>query len=232
MTPTGDDELVDDDLALDILEELLVDPTVGLSELAVRVQRGHVTLDGMTATDEGKRRATADAYRLLGVTSVTNNLIVDPGALGMRPDRDLEQEVRSALRRDGAGPDTRISVTVKSGIVTLLGDVDWLSQRARVEEAARRVQGVLGIDNRLTALQPAALAKDVAEAITQAGAHTAEPTHDLVLVSATDDGRVTLSGTVSTRSERDRAVEAAVRVPGVTAVADNIVLELLSTTTA
>lgn|SRR5262249_36032713 len=216
----------DAELTRDVLDELLWDPDVGVSELDVKVDVGNVTLSGTTATYEDKWEAEDAASRVLGVKSVSNQIEVNPAALGLRHDSDIAADVRSALALDAAVPDGRLGVTVSNGIVTLSGDVDWYFQREDAEEDAAAMRGVRGIDNRIQVHQPAVLATQIADSIRRAFARNAELYDDHVMVNAAEGGHVTLSGSVETWSERDMAENIAWRAAGVTEVTDHILVEL------
>ncbi len=162
------------------------------------------------------------AYRVLGVKSVTNNIVVNPASLGLRSDSDIAQDVRSALVLDVMVPDTRIGVSVSNGIVTLTGDVDWFYQAEDAAEDAAAIRGVTAIDNQIAVHQPVAMAADVSDGIMRAFARNAALYDDSVLVTVADDGHVTLTGTVGTPSERNMAEDIAWRAPGVTGVTDNL----------
>jgi osmotically-inducible protein OsmY len=89
---------IDVELTRDVLDELLWDPDMGVSDLDIKVDHSNVTLAGTTATYEDKWEAEDAAFWVPGVKSVTNHLVVDPAALG---------------------------ISVSNGTMTLSGDVNW-----------------------------------------------------------------------------------------------------------
>jgi osmotically-inducible protein OsmY len=216
----------DAELTRDILDEMLWDPDVDISDLGVTVDHGNVTLSGTTATYADKWEADDAAYRVLGVKLVKNDIVVNPAALGIRPDSDIAQDVRSVLALDVAVPDTRINTSVSNGIVTLTGDVDWNYQLEDAVEDAAAIRGVRGIDSHIQVHQPAVLAANISDNIRRAFARNAELFDDNIMVTATEGGHVTLSGTVETWSERDMAENVAWRAAGVTDITDNILVEM------
>jgi osmotically-inducible protein OsmY len=215
-----------DELTRDVLDELIEDPVVDNSAMQVTADHGNITLSGITSSYSSKWEAEDAAYRVRGVQSVTNNIAVDPAAFGARLDSDIAADIRSALALDLAVPNDRIEVTVSDGNVTLTGDVDWHYQRVDAEEDARRILGVRDIVDEIVVLQPTATAAEISDNIMRAFSRNAELFDDNVQVSASDDGRVTLSGSVETWTERDLAEDAAWRTRGVTEVIDNIEVEL------
>ena len=62
---------------------------------------------------------------------------------------DVQREVLNALHWDLAVPRHRVKVEVENGWVTMSGIVDRPYQRACAESDARRVPGVVGVNNRI-----------------------------------------------------------------------------------
>jgi osmotically-inducible protein OsmY len=144
----------------------------------------------------------------------------------MHTDRELQEQVMTAL---GWEPDidlAHIGVSVNKGVVTLEGVVATLVEKAAAEDAARHVDGVRAVANDLEVspcLAPRrrdpALAEAVADALGQRG--------DLPLdaIQATiDAGRVVLTGAVTWESQR-AAAELAVQLPGVRSVTNEIIVK-------
>ncbi|MBU5615365.1 BON domain-containing protein [Geomonas azotofigens] len=67
----NDDELVD--LVRIVLEK---DPLVNAAQVSIRSNDGVVTLEGAVPTPNNKRAAESDAWYVLGVNEVVNNLVV------------------------------------------------------------------------------------------------------------------------------------------------------------
>jgi osmotically-inducible protein OsmY len=210
-------------ITADVLAELTWDPAVTVADLDITTSDGYVTLSGTTATYSSKDAAEDAAYRVLGVRGVTNNIIVDPTALGIRADADIAADVRTMLALDTLVPLDRLGVSVANGIVTLTGNLDYYYQREAAEDDAGEIAGVLGINDLITVTPPVAIAVDVADNIAQAFARNAELADDNVTVTV-DGGTVTLGGTVTSWSEFDEAEDAAWRAPGVNAVVNNILV--------
>ncbi len=217
----------DAEITRDVIEELLWDPAVTIADLGVAVDHGKVTLTGTAATFTTKWEAEDAAYRVQGVNSVTNSVVVDATALGLRRDVDILEDIRTALAIDITVPNGRIAIDVKNGFVTLSGDVDWFYQRENAEEDAGMIRGVTGVDDQILVLQPTVSATDISNDIARAFARNAELFDDNVVVLATADGNVTLTGTVETWSERDMAEDIAWRSRGVTNVNDEILVGAL-----
>jgi osmotically-inducible protein OsmY len=211
----------DDQITQDVFAELAWDPAVTVTELTVSTNDGRVSLHGTADTYGTKLEAEDAASRVAGVRSVDNNIVVDPAALGLRSDMDIERDIRTALLLDYQVPDDRIAVNVLNGYVTLTGNVNWDYQRDAAEADAAMIRGVQGIDDEAIVNQPDASAVDIAAGIYKAFARNAQLSDDNIVVKA-DGNNVTLSGTVATWDEYDMAQDIAWMSPGVTSVTNEI----------
>ncbi len=212
----------DSDIRDDVYAELAWDPKVTIANLDVGVHDGHVTLTGVASTYATKYAATDAAYRVYSVNDVDNDIVVDPVAFGLRSDEQIAADVRSMLTLDLEVPDTRITVSVLDGVVTLGGDVDYYFQRDAAEDDAASIAGVRDVIDTIAVLeQPSAL--DIADQIAAAFARNGELFDDNVSVT-TNGHSVSLNGTVRYWSEYDAAEDVAWRAPGVTNVTNNVVV--------
>jgi osmotically-inducible protein OsmY len=139
-------------------------------------------------------------------------------------DRQLQQNVTSALAWDPSIDATGIGVTVQDGVVTLRGDVRSFTEKETADRLTLRVYGVKAVANDLRV----ALANshertdsDIAQAAVHALAWNTLVPKDRVTISVRD-GQVVLKGTVDWQFQKD-AVSRAIRVlPGVRDVANQI----------
>ena len=213
----------DERITQDVLDELAWDPAVTLADLSVSTDRGRVVLNGTASTFGTKLEAENAAYRVGGVTSVDNRIVVDPAALDLRSDADIADDIRCVLELDYKVPDEWLSVRVIDGIATLAGIVDWSYQRDAAEDDAAMILGVRGLFNGITVNQSHTPAVDISSEIARAFARNAELYDDNIVVT-TDGGNITLSGTVATWSEYDMANDIAWMSPGVTSVTNTIIV--------
>ena len=211
----------DEQITQDVLDELAWDPAVTVADLNISTDHGQVKLNGTVDTYSTKLEAEDAAYRVGGVSSVDNDIVVNPAALGLRSDTDIAADIRSALALDYQVPDDRISVSVVDGFVTLTGNVDWYYQQDSAEDDAAMILGVKGVDDEIVVNQPQASAMDISSGIARAFARNAELYDDNIDVT-TNGSQVTLAGTVATWSEYDMAEDIAWMSPGVTSVTNNI----------
>ena len=211
----------DAQITQDVIDELAWDPAVTVADLTVSTDHGRVKIHGTADTYGTKLEAEDAAYRVSGVTSVDNDIVVNPAALGLRADMAIAADIRSALALDYQVPDDRISVSVIDGFVTLTGNVDWDFQRDAAEDDAAMILGVKGVDDEIFDNQPQASAAGISSGIARAFARNAELYDDNIDV-AVNGSQVTLAGTVATWSEYDMAEDIAWMSPGVTSVTNNI----------
>jgi osmotically-inducible protein OsmY len=209
----------DAQLKADIADELCWDPRVDDREIAVFTDQGLVTLRGTVGSFGAKYEATNAAKRVWGVTGVDNELQVRLLVGHKRSDAELRGTVLNALSSNVFVPDG-VDATVKDGVVTLTGKVDYSSQRDEAEAAVRNLKGVAEIHDEIK-VRNEAMEADLSHQIEKAFKRTAKIDAHHVKVEAVD-GTVTLSGTVESSAERDAAIDAAWAGPGVENVKDEI----------
>jgi osmotically-inducible protein OsmY len=111
---------------------------------------------------------------------------------------------------------------VREGFVTLEGEVEWPHQKDAAETALEHLLGVRGTLNEIT-VKPAVPPTEIKEKIVAALGRGALFGGDRIVVEATD-GKVTLSGHVSSMIERDEAERIAWAAPGVARVNNRLIV--------
>ena len=212
-----------DDLTADVNDELFWDPKIDSEEIAVSADDGKITLRGTVGGLREKREAKKAAQRVFGVTSVDNQLQVRLMDDFARADADLRGDVLQAFALDTLVP-TTVDAKVSDGIVTLTGTVDWQYQRDEAEFVAANIAGALDVYDEIELKHPTPAAADVHKSIKKAFKRNAAVDAGEVYVT-TDDGTVTLTGTVRSWAEHDEAIDAAWAAPGVTAVFDDVTIK-------
>lgn len=88
---------------------------------------------------------------LLAACSRTETQAGAPGKTGSTADRQLTEQVRTAMTADAtlSAQARSISVTAENGVVTLRGTVTSNEEADRVEALAKAVKGVVRVDDQL-----------------------------------------------------------------------------------
>lgn len=209
-------------LQKDVIDELRWQPRTRDAEIAVAAKDGIVTLGGQAMSFIQKFEATRIAERVNGVRAVADEIHVKLPNSSVRTDADIAHSVVSALKWNIEVPDTRITVKVENGWVTLHGDVDWQFQKLAAERAVRYLTGVKGVNDLLVVKQPAVAPSVVQGQITSALKRSATVDAARVHVDSKTGGVVVLSGTVRSWTERADAERAAWATPGVSFVLDDL----------
>ena len=211
-----------DELQLSVTEELIWDPKVDSNAIAVTAEEGVVMLSGTVGTLREKREAKKDAERVYGVKHVKNELDVQIMNDERRANAELRGDILHALTLNTLVPAT-IDAEVADGFVTLTGTADWQFQRDEAEFVASNVPGVISVTDDVRLVSPGPSAHDVQHSIKKSMERSAKLDAESVSVES-ENGTVTLRGTVSSWSDHDEAVSAAWAASGVTRVKDHILV--------
>jgi osmotically-inducible protein OsmY len=134
----------DDSLREDISAALAEDPSTRPYDIAVRVDDGEVTLDGVVDSWDGKQIVAGVAKGVAGVREITNNIGID--YVITRPDDEIRDEVLRRLELDPYVYEGLIDVEVFAGEVTLEGTVGSAAERVQAAKDAW-VTGVTGVES-------------------------------------------------------------------------------------
>ena len=128
----------------------------GLKDVSTSQDRdkGVVTLGGHLATEGDKSRAESIARSFAGAQVVSNQIaVIPPGAeseaksVNSDLDKGIESNLDAAFIKQKLHESVKYAV--KNHVVTLTGDVDSQSKRARAEEVASAVLNVQQVVNEL-----------------------------------------------------------------------------------
>jgi osmotically-inducible protein OsmY len=156
------------------------------------------------------------------VVAVANDLEVRLPGVDERPDPDIARDAIDRIKSELPFAWDRIRVVVKSGWVTLEGEVEWNYQRERAEDAVRRVRGVKGTTNSIE-VKPQVAPSEIRRKIEEALRRAAEIDASRITVE-TVGSEVILRGTVRSWAERQEAERAAWSAPGVAWVDNRIII--------
>jgi osmotically-inducible protein OsmY len=203
-------------------------------DINVDSRQGTVTLRGQVPTPETRELAEAITRNTSGVADVRNELVVDASA---RPDstraglsqRVADLEVRTSVREHLAKtPEldaAKIDVRVDQGNVTLTGSVETPMQKARAERITWGQEGVVRVTNELHVTNPQGPAETADDRLAKRVEFALYSTRALdvgALRIQSQDGTVTLSGTVRNPAERLLAEKVAKEVDGVRRIENNV----------
>lgn len=203
-TQSKSDRPSDQRIADAVENEILYDPAVPLTSMDVTVAEGIVTLNGTVSNLLAKDRAAKLATTVRGVRSVVNHLNVEPSV--MRTDTEIAQQVEQALLADPATESYEVSTVVSNGEVTLEGTVESWPERQLAERVAKGVIGVKKVVNEIdVSYAEARTDREITADIR--GQLRADALVDSGLVRVnTNNGVVTLTGTVGSAAEKNRAI--------------------------
>ena len=128
----------------------------GLKDVSVSQDRdkGVVTLEGKVANDSDKTQAETLAKSLAGSQVVADQIaVIPPGlekeakAVNSDLDEGIEKNLDAALIQTNLNKNVKYEV--KSGVVTLTGEVNSETRRARAEKVATGVPNVQQVVNNL-----------------------------------------------------------------------------------
>lgn len=189
-----------------LVRELMLQAGVRSDEVDVRVRNGIAVLGGSVDNLLSKERAVEIAGNILGIRAVVDMIAVEPPD---RVDAALIGGIRTAWAMDPATETYQMDAQVEGGAVVLTGTVESEAERRVAELLTKGVTGVHRVQN------------DIAVRKVD-GRHDVEIRDDVrallhwdllvdgsAVAISVRDGLVTLTGSVATKEERERATELA-----------------------
>jgi osmotically-inducible protein OsmY len=216
----------DQEIGFSIKDALQWDPNVEDENINIIVDQGIVTLTGVVENLKAKNSAESDAENTTGVRRVRNYIKVRPDT--EKGDEKIKKDVIEALERDPYTNRYDIHVSVFEGKVYLTGTVDWFFEKARAQEAASSVKGVVEVINnvRSNASWEPIGDKELEQDVNEEFFWNPILDDDKIQVSV-DDGVVTLKGTVLEYRQKTEAKEEALDA-GAKRVRNNIKIKAWS----
>jgi hyperosmotically inducible protein len=152
-TTTVGTEIDDTVVTTKVKSALLNDQEIKGLGIKVETRKGMVQLSGFADNQAQADRVISVAKGVPGVTSVENGLTLKQGnvSVGNRVDDGIvTAKVKSALLSDPSVKGFDIAVATSKGEVQLSGFVDNQMQIDHAIEVARGVEGVQGVDNKMS----------------------------------------------------------------------------------
>ena len=211
----------DSEIKQQVLRELKWDSRIAWSEIGVEVLGGIVTLTGTVNNYASKQAAQEAAHRIAGVLDVANEIEVRPAGVFTRTDADVARAVRHVLQWDALVPDEQIRSTVSEGWVTLEGEVNLWRERQDAERTVLRLEGVVGVINRIIIRHRSANPQELRKQIEYALSRRADREAERLRIEV-HEGTVSLFGRVHSWQEKRAVVGSISHVPGVAEIKDHL----------
>tara|TARA_R110002124_G_scaffold233406_1_gene398690 strand:- start:58933 stop:59601 length:669 start_codon:yes stop_codon:yes gene_type:complete len=210
----------DSDIKADIIEELKWAPEVEETQIGVIVADGAVTLTGTVSKYSYKEAAKLATKRIKGVKAIADEIEVKLPAQMAGSDEEIAHHIANIFEWNIQIPGEDIKATVRNGIVSLSGEVDWQYQKNYVKQHIQGIKGVKSVMNNIL-IRKRATAENVKNEIVKALHRHAGLEAANVNVSVAN-GTVTLNGKVDTYFDMDVVEDAAWAAAGVTQVVDKL----------
>ena len=208
----------------DVQRELYFNPKLNAAAIGVAVQDGVVTLTGTVRAYAQKLEAVHAAARVVNVRAVVSELVVHLPVPCERTDAELARAAANVLAWNSLVPQDRVRMWVQTGWIMLEGTVDWQYQKDAAASAVSALQGVRGVEN-LVVVDPALNAEDTKQQLEAALRRSAAVEDRNILVEVNHD-QVVLHGEVRTIAERDEAERIAWSAPGISDVANHLLVAI------
>lgn len=203
----------------DVEQELLWDPKINAAQIGVTVDAGTVSLFGAVSTYGEKLGSSEAAKRVSGVRCVADDISVKVLGEHVRSDSELAAAIQRALEWNVMVPKS-VTIKVQEGWITLEGTVAGNYQREAAERAMLYLSGVVGVTNAIE-LRVEGSSTEVKNRIESALKRHAVADAKSIEVGFSD-GKVTLTGFVTSWPAIQDARDAAWAAPGVTDVDDQL----------
>jgi osmotically-inducible protein OsmY len=208
------------ELQVDVLAELEYAPNVKTTDIGVVVKDGTVTLTGYATSFGEKWDAVNAIKRVAGVKAIADEIKVElPDSIKLT-DGDIATAAANQINTSTTIPSGAVRVTVRDGVVTLDGEVEWWHQKKTAENLVKHLAGIKEVVNMIF-IRPKLTSIVVESAIKSAMERNALLDAGNIHVEISGN-KVTLRGKVRNYAEIDEAERVAWAAPGVLLV-DNLI---------
>ena len=212
-----------EELQKDVQDAIKWEPLLNPAEIGVIAEDGVITLTGTVDSYAKKLEAEDAAKSVKGVKAVIVKLEIKFNSEWEREDdSEIAGEIIEAAKWNWDIPEDKIKAKVENGWVTLDGEVDFYFQKEAIEDLVKNHSGITGVTNNITIEESEDQVEkdDIKTALRRNW--LIDDSNIEVHVSNHD---VTLTGSVESWYERDKATRIAWNALGVWSVDNQLVVE-------
>ena len=212
-----------EDLQRDVQDAIKWEPLLNAAEIGVTAKDGVITLTGTVDSYAKKLEAEDAAKSVRGVKAVVVKLDIKFGSdWEKKDDSEIADDIIKAAKWNWDIPKDKIKANVENGWVTLSGEVEFEYQRQAIEDLVENHAGITGVTNNITIeeSEDQVEEKDIEKALRRNW--FIDDSNIEVHVSNHD---VTLTGSVESWYEINKAERIAWNAPGVWSVNNQLVLD-------
>jgi osmotically-inducible protein OsmY len=200
---TASRQVTDQQIENAISHSILTDAVLHAKTIDVTVTEGVAKLTGVIDSLIADDRAVRFAETTRGVRAVVDTIVLHPPA---RSDADLRKDVDAAFAYDAWASPLAIKADVKDGVVTISGELSQYRQKRVASDVAKGVKGVKGVTETFTLTGKTERSDpQILGEIRHAMATDAWLYRNLIQTEI-NRGVITLSGTVGTPAQHNRAI--------------------------
>jgi osmotically-inducible protein OsmY len=210
------------ELQQDVQDAIKWQPLLNAAEIGVTAKDGVVSLTGVVDSYAKKTEAEDAAKNVAGVTALVEKIEVRYPSTYSKTNGEIATEVVTALHARWDVPNDKVKVKVEDGWITLTGDLGWNFQREAAQDAIESLMGVTGVTNNIKIKSESKEAAEKTSIENALKRNWAFYENDIqVQVSG---HRATLTGTVDSMYQKEKAGSIAWNAPGVWAVNNELVV--------
>ena len=208
-----------------ILKRIRRDSRINDALIDVKVNNGFVVISGVVSTYKKKLAVQLKVKQIQGVLTVDNQIEVHyHREYGNPPSDRIKKTVESILSAASDIDESKISIDLDAGALTLKGSVTWFWQLHRIEELVSNIIGVIDIKNELSVVPSERISDEIiAREISKELEHAERIDPSQILIEV-KHGTVILSGSLRSHTAEQEVYDAAIQQAGVTKIVNNIAI--------